>query len=81
MPGYESSIWWGVFAPPKTPADIIARFHAQTMDAISQPGFQKKLAEQGGAVVKMSSAEFGNLMVSEQNKWLKVIEEAGIKGE
>ena len=81
VPGYESSIWWGIFAPPKTPADIVARFHRETMDVISQPGFQKKLAEQGGAVVKMSSAEFGQLMVSEQNKWLKVIKEAGIKGE
>ena len=37
--------------------------------------------EQGGEVVKMSSAEFGRLMVSEQNKWLEVIRIAGIKGE
>jgi hypothetical protein len=29
----------------------------------------------------MSSAEFGKLMVSEQNKWLEVIKSAGIKGE
>ena len=81
VPGYESSIWWGIFAPPKTPADIIARFHAETMDVISTPAFQSKLAEQGGTVVKMGTAEFGKLMVSEQNKWLKVIREAGIKGE
>jgi len=81
VPGYESSIWWGIFAPPKTPADIIARFHTETTDAISAPAFQKRLQEQGGAVVKMSSAEFGKLMVSEQNKWLEVIKAAGIKGE
>jgi len=81
VPGYESRIWWGIFAPPKTPSDIIARFHAETMQVISTPAFQKRLAEQGGAVVKMSSAEFGKLMVSEQNKWLEVIRVAGIKGE
>ena len=81
VPGYESQIWWGIFAPPKTPADIVARFHAETMDVISTPLFQKRLDEQGGAVVKMSSAEFGKLMVSEQNKWLEVIRAAGIKGE
>jgi tripartite-type tricarboxylate transporter receptor subunit TctC len=81
VPGYESSIWWGIFAPPKTPADIIARFHAETLDVLSLPGFQKKLEEQGAAVVKMSPADFGKLMLSEQNKWLEVIRVAGIKGE
>ena len=81
VPGYESSIWWGIFAPPKTPADIIARFHAETSEVISSATFQKRLEEQGGAVVRMSSAEFGKLMQSEQNKWLEVIRVAGIKGE
>ena len=81
VPGYESRIWWGIFAPPKTPPDVIGRFHAETNEVISSASFQKRLEEQGGAVVKMSSAEFGKLMVSEQNKWLDVIKRAGIKGE
>ena len=81
VPGYESRIWWGIFAPPKTPADIIARFHAETMEVISSAAFEKRLDEQGGSVVKISSAEFGKLMQAEQNKWLEVIRIAGIKGE
>lgn len=81
VPGYESSIWWGVFAPPKVPADIIARMHAEITEVLSLPAFQRKLEEQGGMVVKMSTAEFGKLMVAEQNRWLDVIKAAGIKGE
>ncbi len=81
VPGYSSSIWWGVFAPPKTPTDIIARMHAEIQDVIATAGFQKKLDEQGGAVVRMSSSEFGKLMVSEQNKWLDVIKAAKIRAE
>jgi tripartite-type tricarboxylate transporter receptor subunit TctC len=81
VPGYESRIWWGIFAPPKTPADNIAGFHGETNEVISSPAFQKRLDEQGGDVVKMSSADFGKLMLAEQNKWLEVIKAAGIKGE
>jgi tripartite-type tricarboxylate transporter receptor subunit TctC len=81
VPGYESRIWWGIFAPPKTPQDLIAGFNSAINEAISTAAFQKRLEEQGGAVVKMSPAEFGKLMVSEQNKWLDVIKRAGIKGE
>lgn len=81
VPGYSSSIWWGVFAPPKTPAEIIARMHAEIQDVIGTAAFQKKLDEQGGAVVRMSSSEFGKLMVSEQNKWLDVIKAAKIRAE
>ena len=81
VPGYESRIWWGIFAPPRTPQDIIARFNAETNEVISTAAFQKRLEEQGGAVARMSPAEFGKLMIAEQNKWLDVIRRAGIKGE
>ena len=81
VPGYETSIWWGVFAPNATPAAVIARVHAETIATLDSPAFVKKLEEQGGAPVKMSSAEFGKLMVSETAKWTEVIKAAGIKGE
>jgi len=81
VPGYETYIWWGIFAPPATPAAAIARVHAETINALDAPGFVKKLDEQGGAPVKMSSAEFGKLMVTETVKWTEVIMAAGIKGE
>ena len=81
VPGYESRIWWGIFAPPRTPQDIITRFNAETNEVISTAAFQKRLEEQGGAVARMSPAEFGKLMIAEQNKWLDVIRRAGIKGE
>ena len=39
----------------------------------------RRLDEQGAVPSKMSSADFGKLMVSETNKWLEVIRTAGIK--
>ncbi len=81
VPGYEASIWWGMFAPRNTPSDIIARMHTETNAALTSPELLKRLDEQGAVPMKMSSAEFGKLMASETNKWLDVIRAAGIKGE
>jgi len=81
VPGYETYIWWGIFAPNGTPPAIVARVHADTTAALTSPVFVKKLDEQGGAPVQMSSAEFGRLMVTETVKWTEVIKAAGIKGE
>ena len=55
--------------------------HAETINSLDSASFVKKLDEQGGAPVKMSSADFGKLMVAETVKWTEVIKAAGIKGE
>jgi tripartite-type tricarboxylate transporter receptor subunit TctC len=81
VPGYESTIWFGLFAPKGTPADIIASVHTEVNNALASPELVKRLAEQGAVPSKMSSAEFGKLMVSETNKWLEVIRAAGIRAE
>ena len=81
VPGYETYIWWGMFAPNGTPAAAIARMHAEITAVMSSPAFMKKFDEQGGVPMTMSSAEFGRLMVAETAKWLEVIKAAGIKGE
>ncbi|MGE5526434.1 MAG: tripartite tricarboxylate transporter substrate binding protein [Rhodospirillaceae bacterium] len=81
VPGYETYIWYGYFAPKGTPASIISRMHAAVTAAVSNPNVVKKLDDQGVEVEKMSSAEFGKLMKSETDKWLEVINAAGIKGE
>ncbi|MDB5808966.1 MAG: extra-cytoplasmic solute receptor BugT [Betaproteobacteria bacterium] len=81
VPGYETYIWWGIFAPPTTPAAVIARVHAETLNTLDSAAFVKKLDDQGGAPVKMSSAEFGKLMADETTKWSAVIKAANIKAE
>ena len=81
VPGYESTIWWGMFAPRNTPADIVASVHAEITAVLNSPDMLRRLDEQGAVPSKMSSADFGKLMVSETNKWLEVIRTAGIKAE
>ena len=81
VPGYQTSIWWGMFAPRGTPSDIIARMHDETVSVLEAPEMLKKLDVQGAVPEKMSSAEFGKLMEAETAKWSEVIDAAGMKQE
>ena len=81
VPGYVTYIWWGLFAPLKTPQDIVRRMHDEIAALQESPAVAGKLEQQGGMIVKMSSAEFGKYMQDEAARWQMVIEKAGIKGE
>lgn len=81
VPGFESTIWFGLFAPRSTPADLVASVHAEINNALTSPELLRRMAEQGAVPSKMTSAEFGKLMASETNKWQEVIRAAGIKAE
>jgi tripartite-type tricarboxylate transporter receptor subunit TctC len=81
VPGFITYIWWGMFAPLKTPPDIIRTMHTEITSVLDSPDMLKKLDPQGAVPEKMSSADFGKLMAEETTKWLDVIRRAGIKGE
>jgi tripartite-type tricarboxylate transporter receptor subunit TctC len=68
-------------APAGTPAPIVTKLH-QALEAVQDSAeVQKQFATEGAEVVKMSSVQFGEYMVSEMNKWERVVKEGGIKAE
>jgi tripartite-type tricarboxylate transporter receptor subunit TctC len=81
VPGYEATNWWGIVAPAGTPAAIVARLHKALSEAQDSPDLQKQFATEGADVIRMTSVEFGAYMVSEMNKWERVVKEGGIKAE
>lgn len=81
VPGYQTQIWFGVFAPKATPPNLIASMHGALNEALSTPETIKRLDEQGVEIEKMTTAQFAKLMESEQEKWAKVIKQANIRGE
>jgi tripartite-type tricarboxylate transporter receptor subunit TctC len=81
VPGYEAVNWWGIVAPAGTPPAIIARVNKE-IEAVQQSAeVQKQFAAEGAEPVAMAPAEFGGYMVSEMNKWEKVVKQGGIKAE
>lgn len=81
VPGYVTFIWFGLFAPKKTPADLISRMNAVVSATAMSPDIVKKLDAQGVEASTMSPADFDKFMRDETTKWLDVIQRAGIKAE
>jgi tripartite-type tricarboxylate transporter receptor subunit TctC len=51
-------IWFGLFAPAKTPSDIVSRLNRETLKALEVPKVRDKLAALGVGPMRMSPAEF-----------------------
>jgi tripartite-type tricarboxylate transporter receptor subunit TctC len=81
VPNYEAVNWWGIVTPAGTPPAIVERLHKAVTEVQDSPEVQKQFATEGAEVVKKSTAEFGQFMISEMNKWERVVKEGGIKAE
>jgi tripartite-type tricarboxylate transporter receptor subunit TctC len=79
VPNYEATQWYGLVAPAGTPADIVARLHAEATRALRAPEMVEKLAADGADPVGTTSAEFAAHIKGELEKWTKVARAAGIE--
>ena len=78
VPGFDVSSWYAFFAPAKTPRDIIAKIHADTVAALADPATKTRLEQLGVVVVGSTAAQLATFLRSEMEKWGPVIKEAGI---
>jgi tripartite-type tricarboxylate transporter receptor subunit TctC len=81
VPGYESSVWFGIMAPKGTPAEVVLRLNREINAGLTDPALRGKLDALGGGVVASSPEDFGRLIAVETEKWGKVVRFAGIKPE
>jgi tripartite-type tricarboxylate transporter receptor subunit TctC len=81
VPNYQATNWWGIIAPAGTPKEIVERVRVALAEAQDSADMRKRLESEGADVVRMSPQEFGAFMVSEMEKWGKVVKESGIKAQ
>ena len=81
LKGFETSVWVGLVAPVKTPADVVAKLRAAAHAALDAPEVQAAYKAQGIDPLKTSPEEFTRYMRSEAVRWRKLIQDAGIKPE
>jgi tripartite-type tricarboxylate transporter receptor subunit TctC len=81
VPGYEASLWWGIFAPSKTPKPVIDRLNAEIHKAMASPEMKKLYVEFGAEPSPTTPEAFTAMVKKEIAKWSKVVKDANIKPE
>jgi tripartite-type tricarboxylate transporter receptor subunit TctC len=81
VPGYDAEAWYGLFAPAKTPPEIIDRINKAAANAVKAEAFKKLSVNEGLMLVASPPAELDRYFREEEDRWRKVIHDAGIKAD
>jgi tripartite-type tricarboxylate transporter receptor subunit TctC len=79
VPGYAAEAWYGLYAPAKTPPDIIDRLNKSVANALRSDAFKRLSVNEGLVMVGGAPEELDRYVHGEEERWRKVIEDAGIK--
>jgi len=78
VPGYENYVWFGLWAPKKTPQPIIEKIYAQVQKALAEPAVKDRITADAGVPMTMPLADIEPFVKSEIAKWADVVKRAGV---
>ncbi|RYY77660.1 MAG: tripartite tricarboxylate transporter substrate binding protein, partial [Comamonadaceae bacterium] len=73
--------WFGIVAPAKTPADIVAKLNADIQKAVKSPEGKSKMEDAGFTVTGTSAEEFGRIIAADTKTWGKAVAATGFKAD
>ena len=79
LPGYAVDSWQGVFAPAKTPGEIVRQISRDLAKALAEPSLIEKLGRNAYTVGSSAPAELANVLKTDMEKWEAVIRTTGIR--
>ena len=81
VPGYAAVGWFGLLAPAKTPAAIVAKLSADANMVLANPDVKQKMQIVGAEPSGGTPREFASFIHEDQAKWSKLMKERGISSE
>jgi tripartite-type tricarboxylate transporter receptor subunit TctC len=79
LPGFDASIWQGIFAPARTAPEIITRLNREITGALGTSEVKDQLTAQGIDALSSSPEQFSAFIRTEIAKWAQVIKVSGAK--
>jgi tripartite-type tricarboxylate transporter receptor subunit TctC len=79
VPGFESSAWFGLFAPAGLPAEVRARVHEAALAALNAPDARERLVAAGADPAGDSGEDFVRQIRADMARWAQVVKAANVK--
>ncbi len=73
LPGFESTTWFGLMAPAKTPVSALARIRADAIRAVQSPDAQARFFATGTNVIGTTAEEFKAIIAQEYKSYGELI--------
>jgi tripartite-type tricarboxylate transporter receptor subunit TctC len=77
VPGFESTAWFGVFAPANLPAPIARKLNAAIASALKSPKLSQQLELEGASPVGNSQEEFAAFVRDDVKRWAPIVKQSG----
>lgn len=78
LPKFEATLWWGLFAPAKTPPAIVTKLNTAVQKIVHTPDIKAKWANEAVFLTGDTPAAFASLITAETAKWQGIAQAAGI---
>ena len=78
FPGFETTAWWGVFAPAKLPSPMATSLAAQIAKVVSSASFRDKMEPLGVHPTVLTLKDFAEFQRAEISKWGSAIRDSGV---
>ncbi|WP_244607836.1 tripartite tricarboxylate transporter substrate-binding protein [Bradyrhizobium vignae] len=79
VPGYAAESWYGLYAPAKTPAPVIARLNQAVAKAVQSGAFKQLEANEGLIMVGSAPEQLDRYVGQEEDRWRKLVKDANIE--
>ena len=79
IPGFDSTLWYGVWAPAGTPDAVVDKIAKDIARALAAPDVRERLEKLGAETMSMTPAEFARFVRSEAESVARIVRAAGIK--
>jgi tripartite-type tricarboxylate transporter receptor subunit TctC len=81
VPGYDIEIWFGLYAPAKTPPEIVSRLSAELQKYLASPEAKEAYGKLGHEAAPATPAQVRERIVAEQKRFSSAIKDANLKPE